>query len=163
MFKVTIKTPEWRSTFFVVDFEHISHLFLVLLLLTLNKLVFPGSHPVNLKTLKLVTAATINNVKTRPSKAKVLTWKIFPHHPLYHVLYQKVKKIFLRRKSYWGSWNSLESSVSGSSLWCLVIGSSLSPQWQALHKFFLLKTYVLFYIIFSKTRSHWTYSSICFK
>ena len=58
--KLTIKTPQWRSSVFVVDFEHISHLFLVFLLLTLNKLVFAESYPINLKTLKLLTAATIN-------------------------------------------------------------------------------------------------------
>ena len=32
--KLTMKTPELHSTVFVVDFEHISHLFLVFLLLT---------------------------------------------------------------------------------------------------------------------------------
>ena len=41
MFKVTIKTSErrhWcRSGVFVVNFEHISHLVLVILLLTLNR------------------------------------------------------------------------------------------------------------------------------
>ena len=39
--KLMIKTPEWRhwrrSGVFVVNFEHISHLFLVFLLLTLKK------------------------------------------------------------------------------------------------------------------------------
>ena len=39
--KLTIKTPEqrqWRrSVVFIVNFEHISHLFVVFLLLTLNK------------------------------------------------------------------------------------------------------------------------------
>ena len=39
--KLTIKTPERcqlrRSTVFIVNFEHISHPFLVFLLLTLNK------------------------------------------------------------------------------------------------------------------------------
>ena len=39
--KLTIKTPErrqWRrSGVFIVNFEHISHLFLVFLFLTLNK------------------------------------------------------------------------------------------------------------------------------
>ena len=36
--KLTIKTPERRrSGVFIVNFEHISHLFLVFLLLTLNK------------------------------------------------------------------------------------------------------------------------------
>ena len=36
--KLTIKIPEWRhaSFFFIVNFEHISHLVLVFLLLTLN-------------------------------------------------------------------------------------------------------------------------------
>ena len=38
--KSTIKTPEWRQSHhsgaFIVDFEHISHLFLVFLLLTLS-------------------------------------------------------------------------------------------------------------------------------
>ena len=58
--KLTIRTLEWRPTVFVVDFEHISHLCLEFLLLTLNKLVFAGSHPTNLKTLKLLTATTIN-------------------------------------------------------------------------------------------------------
>ena len=41
MFKVTIKTPErgnWRrSAVFIVKFEHISHLVLVFLLLTLSR------------------------------------------------------------------------------------------------------------------------------
>ena len=35
--KLTVKTPERRSDVFTVNFEHISQLFLVLLLLTLNK------------------------------------------------------------------------------------------------------------------------------
>ena len=38
--KLTIKTPEWRrhrSGVLIVNFENISHLFLVVLLLTLNK------------------------------------------------------------------------------------------------------------------------------
>ena len=35
--KIAIKTPEWsRSGVFIVNFEHISHLDLVFLLLTLN-------------------------------------------------------------------------------------------------------------------------------
>ena len=42
--KLTLKTPEWcywcRSGVFIVNFEHISHLFLVFLLLTLSTL-FP--------------------------------------------------------------------------------------------------------------------------
>ena len=58
--KSTIKTPEWRFTVFVVYFEHISYLFRVFLLLTLNKLVFAVSLAINLKTLKLLTAASIN-------------------------------------------------------------------------------------------------------
>ena len=53
--KLTIKTSERRSTVFIVNFEHISHLFLVFLLLNLNKY-----HPINLKTFKLLTAAIIN-------------------------------------------------------------------------------------------------------
>ena len=57
--KLTIKASEWRSTIFVVDFERISHLFLMFLLLTLNKLLFAGSHPINLETLKVLTPATI--------------------------------------------------------------------------------------------------------
>ena len=84
------------------------------------------------------------DMKMRPSKAKVLIWKFFPitHSIIYYN--QKAKKSFLRRKSYWGSWNSWESSVIGSS------------------KVFLLKTDVLFYIIFSKRRSHLTISLTCF-
>ena len=39
--KLTIKTPEWRhwrrSIIFIVNFERISHLFVLFLLLTLNK------------------------------------------------------------------------------------------------------------------------------
>ena len=43
--KLTIKTPEWRqltccSIVFVVNSEHISHIFLLFLLLTLNKQLF---------------------------------------------------------------------------------------------------------------------------
>ena len=34
---LTIKTPELRSGVFIVDFEHISHLVLVSLLLTLSR------------------------------------------------------------------------------------------------------------------------------
>ena len=38
MSKVNNKTPEWRrSGIFIVNFEHISHLFLVFLLLTLSR------------------------------------------------------------------------------------------------------------------------------
>ena len=44
--KSTIKTPKRRqlrrSGIFIVNFEHISHLFLVFLLSTLNKLMFTG-------------------------------------------------------------------------------------------------------------------------
>ena len=44
--KSTIKTPErrrWRrSSVFIVNFEHISHLFLVFILLTLNKQMLAG-------------------------------------------------------------------------------------------------------------------------
>ena len=35
--KLTIKTPERRSGVFIVNFEHISHFFLLFLLLTLSK------------------------------------------------------------------------------------------------------------------------------
>ena len=35
--KLTIKTPERRSGVFIVNFEHILHIFLLFLLLTLNK------------------------------------------------------------------------------------------------------------------------------
>ena len=46
MFKVnnknTITTPECRSGVFIVNFEHISHLFLVFLLLTLNMQTLAG-------------------------------------------------------------------------------------------------------------------------
>ena len=46
MFKVKIKTPEgrhWRrSGVFIVNFEHVSHLVLVFLLLTLNRLMPTG-------------------------------------------------------------------------------------------------------------------------
>ena len=46
--KLTIKIPERRecrcSGIFRVNFEHISNLFLVFLLLTLNKLMFAGLH-----------------------------------------------------------------------------------------------------------------------
>ena len=46
--KLTIKTPErrHRSGVFIVNFEHISHLFLVLLLLTLNKKMLAEYIPV---------------------------------------------------------------------------------------------------------------------
>ena len=44
MFKVTMKTPERRPDVFTVNFEHISHLFLVFLLLTLNKSLLAGLH-----------------------------------------------------------------------------------------------------------------------
>ena len=44
--KLTMKTPErryWRrSALFIVNFEHISHLFVVFLLLTLNRLMLAG-------------------------------------------------------------------------------------------------------------------------
>ena len=49
MFKVNIKTPErrhWRrSGVFIVNFEHISYLVLVFLLLTLNRLMPAGIVP----------------------------------------------------------------------------------------------------------------------
>ena len=41
MFKVNNKNNRWRrSGVFIVNFEHISHLFLVFILLTLNKQMF---------------------------------------------------------------------------------------------------------------------------
>ena len=44
--KLTIKTPEWlqwrRSGVFIINFKYISRLFLVFLLLTLNKLLLAG-------------------------------------------------------------------------------------------------------------------------
>ena len=44
--KLTLKTPEWRqwhrSGVFIINFEHLSHLFLVFLLLTLNKQMLAG-------------------------------------------------------------------------------------------------------------------------
>ena len=47
--KLTINTPErrhWRhSGVFVVNFEHVLHLFLVFLLFTLNKQILPGCCP----------------------------------------------------------------------------------------------------------------------
>ena len=46
MFKLTVEKPEWcqwrRLGFIIVYFKHISYLFLVFLLLTLNKLMFAG-------------------------------------------------------------------------------------------------------------------------
>ena len=35
--KLTIKTPEWRQNVFIGNFEHISHLVLVFLLLTFEQ------------------------------------------------------------------------------------------------------------------------------
>ena len=47
--KLTIKTPERRhsclSSIFIVNFEHISHLFPIFLLLTLNKGMLAGLAP----------------------------------------------------------------------------------------------------------------------
>ena len=48
--KLTIKTPErrqWRSGVFIVNFEHISHLVLVFLLLTLSRFIPTGMKCVN--------------------------------------------------------------------------------------------------------------------
>ena len=59
--ELTIKKPERRPAFFILNFEHNrSHHFLVFLLLILNKWVFTEAHPINLNTLKLLTAAIIN-------------------------------------------------------------------------------------------------------
>ena len=60
IFKVNYKDTRTRSGVFIVNFEHISHLFLVLLLLPLNKQMFAGSYPVDSKTLKLFTTAIID-------------------------------------------------------------------------------------------------------
>ena len=51
--KLPIKTLKGRSTISNVDVEHISHLLLLFLMLTLSKQMFAGTHPINLKTLKL--------------------------------------------------------------------------------------------------------------
>ena len=56
----------------------------------------------------------------RPFKAK-----IYPHHPFIIYHFQKSKKIFLWRKSHWGSWSSRRCSLIGFSLGFTVIGSSL--------------------------------------
>ena len=65
-------------------------------------------------------------VKIRPCKTKVLIWKFSPiiHTIIYYN--QSAKKRFLRRKSYWGSWNYWGSSVIGSSLTSLLILFSLT-------------------------------------
>ena len=46
--KITIKTPEWLSIVFIVIFGQISYIFLVFLLLALNKQMFAVSLPINL-------------------------------------------------------------------------------------------------------------------
>ena len=51
--KLPLKTLKQRSTISNVDVEHISHLLLLFLMLTLSKQMFAGTHPINLKTLKL--------------------------------------------------------------------------------------------------------------
>ena len=51
--KLTIKTLKGRSTISNVDVEHISHLLLLFLMLTLSKQMFAGTHTINLKKLKL--------------------------------------------------------------------------------------------------------------
>ena len=57
--EVTIKTPEWRhwrhSGVFIVNFEHISYLFLVFLLLTWNKQMLAGVLPVIIFSISSVT------------------------------------------------------------------------------------------------------------
>ena len=56
--KLTIKTPkrrQWRhSGVFIFNFEHILHLFLVILLLTLNKYMLPWKEPIENFCEKLV-------------------------------------------------------------------------------------------------------------
>ena len=56
--KLTMKTLERLSTVFVVNFEHVSHLFLLFLLLTLNRHMFTGFHSISLRTLKNTAAIT---------------------------------------------------------------------------------------------------------
>ena len=55
--KLTMKTPEeshWRrSGIFIVDFEQISHIFLVFLLLTLNMLLLTGFRYAYYKSLSV--------------------------------------------------------------------------------------------------------------
>ena len=46
--KLPIKTLKGRSTISNVDVEHISHLLLLFLMLTLSKQMFAGTHPINL-------------------------------------------------------------------------------------------------------------------
>ena len=55
MLKLTIKTSErrqWRSGVFIVNFEHISHLALLFLLLTLN-MQLPGGKELEQQTFLL--------------------------------------------------------------------------------------------------------------
>ena len=51
--KLPLKTLKQRSTISNIDVGHILHLLLLFLMLTLSKQVFAGTHPINLKTLKL--------------------------------------------------------------------------------------------------------------
>ena len=46
--KLTVKTPERLSIVFAVTFGHTSYIFLVFLLLALNKLMFAEPLPINL-------------------------------------------------------------------------------------------------------------------
>ena len=63
--KSTIKTPRRREScrfgVFIVNFEHISHLVLVSLMLTLSNWISTGSGPLQGQTLDL-TLMTINNI-----------------------------------------------------------------------------------------------------
>ena len=69
--EVTIKTPEWRhwchSGVFIVNFEHISYLFLVFLLLTWNKQILAGFLPSIIFSISSVT----------------IIWNACLHHPLF--------------------------------------------------------------------------------
>ena len=75
--KLTIKTPErrhWcRSGVFIVNFEHISHLVQVFLLLTLNKYL-----PAGWSTCKYVVSDVLSNLKFKRYVAiKHLWWSFF--------------------------------------------------------------------------------------
>ena len=58
--KLTIKTLERHITVFVVNFEHISDLFLVFLWLTLNRKKVAGSQAINLWAMESYNTAIIN-------------------------------------------------------------------------------------------------------
>ena len=85
-----------RSVVFIVSFEHISHIFLVFLLLTLSKQMLPG------KVIKMVSkifwTVLLNPSRSDPGRREKINLNFYFHTSLWYL-----KEFKDLHKTFWGT------------------------------------------------------------